>query len=776
MGHAERQAYLETACADSKVRTRVEELLKSHDRAGDFLAGPALGPVPFAGMQDPRPYESDRTTASETLDFLEQCDTPDRLGLLAHYEILDIVGCGGMGIVLRGIDGKLNRLVAIKVLAPQQATNAVARKRFLREAQAAAAVSHEHVVNIHAVDEWNGLPYLVMEYVCGLSLQQKLDSGGALESTQILRIGLQVASGLAAAHAQGLVHRDVKPANILLENGVERVKITDFGLARSIDDVQITQAGKVYGTPLYMSPEQALGERVDQRSDLFSLGSVMYAMCTGRPPFHGDTSLAVLKRVCDDTLCPIRDINPEIPAPLAEIVNKLTAKKPDARFQTAGEVAELLSRYLAHLQRDPLTPFQWEGQPQPLAPNPARPKPRGPLLVGAAILLMGIVALGVLEGTHVTNLSGRVESTGVTNLSGRVEPVVGSGNPVADADPTPEAAVVGASKKDVAGAADRPVKVFVLAGDSNMAGRALSRLLKTNPARTKEYFQHLLDDGEWVVRKDVWIKNFDRKGDLTVGFGQTQERFGPELGFGHVVGDFFDEQVLLIKTSWGGQRLCAEFRSPGSGLYLPEEIVEEMKRRLEHETGHAASRAEAEARCGSLYREMLTEVRQTLANCGELFPGYQGQGFEMAGFVWFSGWNDMIDPNYTYHYSVHLANLIRDVRTDFKTPNLPFVIGQMGVGGGSTLGTNDLNFRRQQATVADLPEFKGTVKLVPTDPFWDHEAEAVFKKGWQQHIDEWDLVGSDFPFHYLGSAKTISQCGSAFGEGMIELCRSAARN
>ena len=261
-------------------------------------------------------------------------------------------------IVLRGLDVKLNRVVAIKVLAPQLAANATARQRFLREAQAAAAVSHDHVVAIHAVDEFNGLPYLVMEYVSGSSLQQKIDGGGALQLAQILRIGMQIASGLAAAHAQGLVHRDIKPANILLENGVERVKITDFGLARSIDDVRMTQAGVVYGTPQYMSPEQAQGERVDQRSDLFSLGSVMYAMCTGRPPFRGDTSLAVLKRVCDDTPRPIREVNPDIPESLVEIVNKLLAKNPDARFQTAGEVAELLSRYLAHVQHDPLTPFQ----------------------------------------------------------------------------------------------------------------------------------------------------------------------------------------------------------------------------------------------------------------------------------------------------------------------------------------------------------------------------------------------------------------------------------
>src|SRR5262249_34785708 len=319
---ADRQAFLDSTCADVKVRTRVDALLKAHDSAGAFLESPAVQPATLADTEGFRAPHSETTSSDETLDFLDRCDTPGRLGLLAHYEILEILGRGGMGIVLRGVDVKLNRVVAIKVLAPQLAANAMARQRFLREAQAAAAVSHPHVVAIHAVDEFNGLPYLVMEYIPGSSLQEKIDASGALPLTQILRIGMQIASGLTAAHAQGLVHRDIKPANILLENGIERVKITDFGLARSIDDVRITQAGAVYGTPQYMSPEQAQGERVDQRSDLFSLGSVMYTMSTGRPPFRGDTTMAVLKRVCDDMPRPIREVNPDIPESLVEIVNK----------------------------------------------------------------------------------------------------------------------------------------------------------------------------------------------------------------------------------------------------------------------------------------------------------------------------------------------------------------------------------------------------------------------------------------------------------------------
>jgi eukaryotic-like serine/threonine-protein kinase len=177
---AERPAFLEATVADSKVRTRVEALLKAHDNAGDFLDTPAVQP---ADTQGQHAHDRATTCADETLEFLTPCDTPNRLGLLAHYEIIEIIGRGGMGIVLRGVDVKLNRVVAVKVLTPQLAANATARQRFRREAQAAAAVSHDHVVAIHAVDEFSGLPYLVMDYVSGPSLQQRIDGGGALSLT-----------------------------------------------------------------------------------------------------------------------------------------------------------------------------------------------------------------------------------------------------------------------------------------------------------------------------------------------------------------------------------------------------------------------------------------------------------------------------------------------------------------------------------------------------------------------------------------------------------------
>ena len=286
-----------------------------------------------------------------SLDFLAPSDWPDSLGRLGTYEVKGVLGCGGMGVVLKAFDPALHRNIAIKVLAPALANCGASRRRFLREARAAAAVVHEHVVGVFAVVESAGLPFLVMEYVPGRSLQDRLDRQGPLTLPEVLRIGMQTAAGLAAAHAQGLVHRDVKPANILLENGVERVRLTDFGLARAAADAALTRSGVVAGTPHYMAAEQASGETIDHRADLFSLGSTLYAMCAGYPPFRAETPLAVLRRVCDDQPRPLREINPEVPPWLEAIIARLMAKNPSDRFQTAAEVADLLEQCLAHIQQ-----------------------------------------------------------------------------------------------------------------------------------------------------------------------------------------------------------------------------------------------------------------------------------------------------------------------------------------------------------------------------------------------------------------------------------------
>src|SRR5262249_21662983 len=255
-----------------------------------------------------------RGGADADLDFLQPSPNPASLGRLGAYEILEFLGRGGMGVVLKAFDPALHRPVAIKVLAAEYAAQGAARKRFAREAPAAAAVIHDHVVAVYAVDADATPPYLVMAFIPGQSLQQRLDHSGPLGLKETLRIGMQTASGLAAAHAQGLVHRDIKPANIMLENGIERVRITDFGLARAVGDASVTQSGAVAGTPQYMAPEQAGGETVDQRADLFALGSTLYAMCTGRAPFRGNSGLAVLRQVCDVAPPGMRGVQPDAPA------------------------------------------------------------------------------------------------------------------------------------------------------------------------------------------------------------------------------------------------------------------------------------------------------------------------------------------------------------------------------------------------------------------------------------------------------------------------------
>lgn len=358
------------------IENDLAEHLETCDACRDYMLAQTAEPEQWTEARELlRPTEFDFASTAEfsvggnvggkasarsiqaVLDLLAPSEDPHRLGRLGCYEISGVVGAGGMGVVLKAIDPSLDRVVALKVLAPHLANNETARRRFAREAKAAAAVLHPNVIPIHSVASDESVPYLVMAYVRGGSLQKRLDIQGPLPLLEILRIGSQIAEGLAAAHDQGLVHRDIKPENVLLEEGVERVTITDFGLARAVDDNTVTQHGTIAGTPMYMSPEQAAGKQVDQQSDLFSLGSVLYALCTGRPPFRDDSSYGVMRQIIDESPTPIAQLNPEIPDWLASIIEKMMAKEKLDRFATAAEVHHLLERCLSHVQNPTANPL-----------------------------------------------------------------------------------------------------------------------------------------------------------------------------------------------------------------------------------------------------------------------------------------------------------------------------------------------------------------------------------------------------------------------------------
>ncbi len=375
--------------------------------AAEFLADDPceLEPLSQPASGEDRPIAS--PAVRQVLNHRAPSDDPRMLGRIGGYEVLGVVGSGGMGVVLKALDPALNRYVAIKTLSPTLAASGAARQRFAREARAAAAVVHHNVSEIYGVAEMDGLPYLVMPYVRGQSLQRRLDECGPLAVAEILRIGMQTSAGLAAAHGQGIVHRDIKPANILLSEGIDRVQITDFGLARAADDASLTHSGMIAGTPQYMSPEQARGESIDQRSDLFSLGSVLYAMCTGRAPFRAETSYGVLRRITDSPPRPIRELNPDIPIWLCRLIGKLHALSPEDRYQSAEEVSQLLGRCLAHVQQPDA-----HALPEELVETSSRPwLSRFTPLHGAfamiAALGIGLMGMFLWQATSPPEISGR---------------------------------------------------------------------------------------------------------------------------------------------------------------------------------------------------------------------------------------------------------------------------------------------------------------------------------------------------------------------------------
>jgi WD40 repeat protein/serine/threonine protein kinase len=329
------------------------------------------------------PSGSDAATSAERLDFLAPPQGPGELGRLGPYRVLRVLGAGGMGVVFQAEDPHLERLVALKAMRPALAASASARQRFLREAKAAAALKHDHVITIHQVGEDRGVPFLAMEFLEGESLEARLQRQGRLPVAEAVRVGREVAEGLAAAHERGLIHRDIKPGNLWLESRGDgrpacppdneatggpprvvaaggppaaekatggppvatdwRVKVLDFGLARAAGtEANLTRTGVVVGTPAYMAPEQARGEAVDHRADLFSLGCVLYRMLTGDVPFPGKDSLAVLAALALERPRPPRERNPDVPPALSGLVLRLLAKDPAGRPPSARAVVDAL--------------------------------------------------------------------------------------------------------------------------------------------------------------------------------------------------------------------------------------------------------------------------------------------------------------------------------------------------------------------------------------------------------------------------------------------------
>jgi formylglycine-generating enzyme required for sulfatase activity len=323
------------------------------------LSESATGSVPgmeadlAGGVADVNPESAETLTLAELRALLAPPQQPDELGRLGSYRILQLLGHGGMGAVFRAEDPRLGRQVALKIMLPSQNLSPTARQRFLREARLAATLEHVHIITVFQVDEDRGILYMVMPFLKGEPLDARLRREKTLPVAEILRIGREIAEGLAAAHARGLIHRDIKPGNIWLEGPRQRVIILDFGLACAREDRgQLTRTGVALGTPAYMAPEQANGLEVDERSDLFSLGCVLYRLSTGRVPFQGSDTLSILLAVVNAEPQAPQVLNPVLPSALCDLTLQLLAKTPADRPASAQVVAETL----AELERTLATP------------------------------------------------------------------------------------------------------------------------------------------------------------------------------------------------------------------------------------------------------------------------------------------------------------------------------------------------------------------------------------------------------------------------------------
>jgi|GEM_PF-6435977 len=285
------------------------------------------------------------SAGEEIKRMLRPAQQEREIGRLLHFRVVDVRGAGGMGIVFQAEDDELRRTIALKAMRPSLAVDPEAKARFRREAMAIAAFEHDHIVTIYQVEEDNGIPFFTMPLLTGETLRERLRRDGKLPPDESIRITREIAQGLAAAHQRGLLHRDIKPDNIWLETPDDRVKILDFGLVRSVEDrSSLTHSGTILGTPEYMAPEQACGEDVDERCDLFSVGCVLYHMLTGQPPFRGKNVVATLVAISNANVIPPTDLDPAIPSDVSQLTGKLLQREPESRLDSANELISELDR------------------------------------------------------------------------------------------------------------------------------------------------------------------------------------------------------------------------------------------------------------------------------------------------------------------------------------------------------------------------------------------------------------------------------------------------
>jgi eukaryotic-like serine/threonine-protein kinase len=336
--------------------------------------------------------ELDKDPLQMLAGWLEPSPNSQSLGRIGKYEVQGIAGQGGMGLVLKAYDTELHRPVALKTLANHIMVRGDARSRLAREARAVAALSHPHVISIFGLEAWRDVPLIVMPLVEGGTLQQYA-SQHALTTMEILTAALQIASALSALHASGVVHRDLKPSNILLQDGLGHLLLSDFGLARFEGDQAITHSDALAGTPYFMSPEQSLGKTIDFRSDLFSLGSVLYWLCCGQYPFRGDSNYETLSRLVHSELDLKPLVQKQVPDYLQRLIHRLLSKSPAERWASAEHVVGLLNGCLEHCRSvdNPLPTELKASLPQP---------PRVVAwLPSLAIAMVGLLALTVF-GIH----------------------------------------------------------------------------------------------------------------------------------------------------------------------------------------------------------------------------------------------------------------------------------------------------------------------------------------------------------------------------------------